>query len=179
MVALFPAVKASQFWCIAKDGDEVGRAIYKRHYSYRPYADGRKPKLFVGPGGKLVLVTPDDDALFVWRLCIDDTITVEKPGLRQTGISCAVFRNESADLSSAMILDAEPHAWAKWPAETRLYTQVDRREIRSRTRDVRRAGHCFIKAGWRHCGTTKGGLAILEKFRPHHPVDATEMIGGG
>ena len=54
-------------WIVAKDGDPTARALFRQHYSYKPYADGRDPALFVGPGEKLVLLTADASALFVWR----------------------------------------------------------------------------------------------------------------
>jgi hypothetical protein len=138
-----------RFWCAAKDGDEYGRHLFHRHYSRRVYRDGRKPKLFCGPGFKLVLISPKEDALFVWRKFKDDS--------GQQGINCAIFRNESNQLSSAMILEAERIAWARWPGE-RFYTYVKASKVRSCN-----PGYCFICAGWRRCGMTKSGLLILEK----------------
>lgn len=117
----------------------------------RRYADGRAPLLFVGPGEKMVLFTPAFDAIFVWRkfISLDG----------QTGVNCAVFRNESSTLSSALIAEAEALAWRRWPGE-RLYTYVDPRRIRSSN-----PGACFKKAGWRRCGVTKAKkLIILEKW---------------
>lgn len=146
-------------WTVARDGDADCRAIFHRHYSHRPYADGRDPKLFVGPGGKLVLVTPDLRALFVWRRFLDDA--KDGTGLRQSGVNCAVFRNEGGGLSSDLILAAEPFAWDRWPSERRLYTYVDPRK----TRHKRDPGRCFRRAGWSPCGETRGGLVILEKRR--------------
>ena len=55
-------------WIPIKDGDGRARALHDRHYSRRHFADGRKPKQFVGPGSHLVLFTVDCKALFVWRL---------------------------------------------------------------------------------------------------------------
>lgn len=107
--------------------------------------------LFVGPGGKMVLLTPDARALFVWRKFIDDS--------GQIGVNCAIFRNEGCGggrRSSELILDAMQHAWARWPGE-RFYTYVDPKEVRSSN-----PGYCFIVAGWRPCGYTKRGLRILE-----------------
>lgn len=144
-------------WLVTLDGDPVARAIYHRHYSHRPYADGRDPALFVGPGGKLVLMAPDESALFVWRLFIDDAD--DGTGKRQSGVCCAVFRNEGSAKSSEMILAAEPFASRKWPAERRFYTYVNAEKVR-RKRDP---GRCFVRAGWRRCGETRGGLLILEK----------------
>ncbi len=138
-------------WYSVKDGDTVARSIFDRHYSRYHYADGRKPKLFVGPGEKLILLTSDCTALFVWRKYINDS--------GQTGINCAVFRNEGNILSSTLILEAEQIAWSKWPGE-RLYTYVSATKIKSSN-----PGYCFLMAGWRKCGITKvNKLIILEKL---------------
>lgn len=137
-------------WVEVKDGNNTARTIFDRHYSRYRYADGRKPRLFVGPGEKIVLVTPCARSVFVWRKFISLDA--------QRGVNCAVFRNEGAGLSSALILNAEQIAWKRWPGE-RLYTYVNPRRIKSTN-----PGFCFIKAGWRRCGKTKGGLVILEKL---------------
>lgn len=137
-------------WLAALDGDARAYTLFRRHYSRKLYKDGRKPKLFVGPGEKMVLLTPMCDALFVWRKFISDD--------GQQGVNCAVFRNESDHLSSDLILEAEQVAWQRWPGQ-RLYTYVNQRKIRSTN-----PGWCFICAGWRECGRTKSkGLVILEK----------------
>jgi len=144
------------YWLPVKDGDPRAFALYRRHYSFRNYADGRRRNwsnpgrmLFVGPGEKMVLMTVQCDALFAWRKFIDDS--------GQVGVNCAVFRNESDILSSALILEAEQHAWRRWPGE-RLYTYVNPSAIRSIN-----PGYCYKMAGWCACGVTKGGLVVLEK----------------
>lgn len=147
-------------WVRTLDGDLDGLALYRRHYSRRPYKDGRDPALFVGPGDKLVLIAPDLSALFVWRKFKDDAIPP------QTGVNCAVFRNEGARLSSGLILAAEPYAYDRWPRENRLYTYVNAKRVRAK----RDPGRCFLRAGWRRCGTTKGGLLIFEKVREVTPA---------
>jgi len=141
----------TEYWRESRDGDPRGLALYRRHYSRRRYADGRDPALFVGPGEKTVLLSHDDDALFVWRKFIDAS--------GQQGVNCAVFRNESPHLASAMILDAETWAAERWPGE-RLYTYVNPRSIRSVN-----PGYCFKQAGWRAAGFTRGHrpLVILAK----------------
>ena len=146
-------------WTIAKDGDDACRSLFRRHYSFKPRR-GRRSLLFVGPGRKLVLITARIDALFVWRKFRDDS--------GQTGINCAVFRNESNFLSSVLILEAEAFAWNRWPKETRLYTYVNARKVRHK----RDPGRCFRKAGWSVVGTTKcNRLVILAKER------ASECVG--
>ncbi len=143
-------------WLLVKDGDDICRGIFHSHYSHRKYRDGRKPKLFVGPGRKMVLVTAGNDALFVWRKFIDKCIDARtnKP---QSGVNCSVFRNESRNVASEMILEAEWHANRRW-AHERLYTYVDPKKVKSRN-----PGYCFICAGWKKCGVTKSGLLIFEK----------------
>lgn len=139
-----------QSWRQVFDGNDAARSIYDRHYSRRRYADGRKPKLFVGPGEKLVLVTQTWDALFVWRKYKSDD--------GQQGVNCAAFRNESERLSSELIFEACEIAWQRWPGE-RLFTYVNPRRIRSSN-----PGYCFLMAGFRKCGETKRNkLVILER----------------
>lgn len=137
-------------WIPILDGDEEARRFFDRHYSRKRYADGRQPKLFVGPGQKLVLTTPCRRALFVWRKFIS--------GDGQQGINCAIFRNEGAGLSSDLIRDADTLADERWPGE-RHYTYVNQRRVLSRN-----PGYCFIAAGWQRCSMTKWNkLLILER----------------
>lgn len=54
----------------------------------------------------------------------------------------------------------------QWPTITRHYTYVAPNRVRSTN-----PGACFLFAGWRRCGVTKGGhgrdqLVILERTRP-------------
>lgn len=137
-------------WLAVKDGDPTARTLFRRHYSYRPYADGRDPALFVGPGEKLVLLTSDAKALFVWRRF--------RCGGGHEGINCAVFRNEGSGLSSELIREADAIADQRWPYE-RHYTFVNSRRVESTN-----PGYCFLRAGWRRCGITKWNrLVILER----------------
>ena len=155
MTSLEWAQTFGNVWMPIRDGDMRGRAMYNRHYSSRQYKDGRRPKLFTGPGQKLCLMTPDSRALFVWRKFIDRS--------GQVGVNCAIFRNENAFdgaiKSSELILAAETLAWTKWPGQ-RLYTYVNPRRVQSRN-----PGYCFKMAGWKLCGITKiNQLLILEKY---------------
>ena len=138
-------------WAETKDGDPIANALYRRHYSAHKYKDGRKPKRFAGPGEKIVLLTQDSLALFVWRKF--------KPMDNQKGINCAVFRNEGPIKSSQLILEAEFFAIKRWGA-FRGYTYVNQHKIKSNN-----PGFCFKKVGWKPCGITKvRKLIILEKY---------------
>ena len=146
-------------WIAIEETDPRGRALYERHYSTHRYRDHRRITRFVGPGEPMVLLTPESDALFVWRKFIDAS--------GQRGINCAIFRNEGPRLSSALIFEADDLAWQKWPGE-RLYTYVNAGKIRSTN-----PGYCFIKAGWQRCGFTKGGLIVLECYPANFRSDST------
>ena len=151
-----------EHWQEFRDGNARALEIFDRHYTSER-AHLRKVDQFVGPGQKLVLLTAAADALFAWRKHISDD--------GQQGVNCAVFRNEGPLLSSDLILEAMAIAWLRWPGE-RLYTYVDPEEIESTN-----PGYCFIKAGWRRCGMTKGGLVILEAL-PGTPVPSVAKRHG-
>lgn len=146
-MGLFPDTNP---WLEVRDGDARADALYRRHYSARrnkPRADKR----IGGPGRKMILLTAMADALFVWR----DFFPMDG----QTGINAACFRNESAILSSTLILCAEEMAGTRWPDAVRYYTYVDPRKVRSRN-----PGYCFLMAGWRRCGRTAArNLLVMEK----------------
>lgn len=148
--------QVSSHWYLAKDGNATARRLFHRHYSYRPYADGRRPLIFVGPGEKMVLINMDGTALFVWRRF--------QSADGQTGVNCAIFRNESGVRSSLLILEAEDAATARW-GETRAYTYVNPRKIISSN-----PGYCFQMAGWKKRGTTRWNkLLVLDKHLTVNP----------
>ena len=143
-------------WWLTKDGDLDCLEMYERHYSAYIYADARERRQFVGPGEKWVFRSHDASAVWVWRKFIDDCID-GRTGKRQDGINCAVFRNESPVRSSDLIRQADSIADVLWP-HSRHYTYIDPEKVASTN-----PGYCFLMAGWRKCGRTKGGLLIMER----------------
>jgi len=142
-------------WLGAHDGDPRALALFKRHYSYRRRAHGqaRGNNTFIGQGEKMVLLTLACDALFVWQF----STVPRRSG--QEGVCCSVFRNESPCLSSELIQAADEMAWRRWPGQ-RHYTYINPKKVRSSN-----PGFCFLKAGWRRCGTNKSGqLIVLERL---------------
>jgi len=136
-------------WFLTKDGDATLLEMYERHYSAHQYADGRKRKLFCGPGEKIVLRTRRGDAGFVWRRFKDDS--------GEQGVNCAFFRNESKHLASELIRQADAIADFVWPGAGH-YTYVNAGRVRSRN-----PGYCFLRAGWKKARLTKGGLIVLRR----------------
>lgn len=143
-------------WIEMRDGDESCRAIFDRHYSRYIYADGRRPKLFVGPGEKKVLLRADGGALFVWRKFRSDD--------GQRGVCCAVFRRESTiELASQLIQEAMAFADTTWPGE-RVYTYIDPAKVKpTMVRGYPVWGYCFYQAGWSFDGVSKSGKIRLAK----------------
>lgn len=145
-----PFLLPASTWTEVYDGDPTAFALFRRHYSF-----GRAARIpdtetrIAGPGQKMVLLSADARALFVWRKFLSKD--------HQQGINCAVFRNEGPLLSSDLIRAAMDLARARWPGE-RFYTYVNPRRVRSAN-----PGFCFLRAGWRRCGITKTRrLIILE-----------------
>jgi hypothetical protein len=137
-------------WVQVRDGDPTAAALFDRHYSRNRNAVG--DSRVAGPGQKMVLLTPCARALFVWRVFLS-----KDPTAGANDVNCAIFRNEGAGLSSALICAAMALAWERWPAR-RLYTYVNPRRVRGNN-----TGCCFLAAGWRRCGTTKTRrLLVLE-----------------
>jgi len=143
-----------QNWYAVKDGDATASALYERHYSCVNIKKRRRTgdKRICGPGEHMVLLADSGRALFVW-------VKHNRPDKAgQSGVYCAIFRNEGPLLSSALILEAEQLAWQRWPDE-RLYTYIGASKIKSVN-----PGYCFKVAGWTVCGVTKvNKLVILEK----------------
>ncbi len=142
------SVRITEHWHIIKDGDAAARAVFDNHYSRYRYKDGRQPKLFVGPGEKLVLATKDYSAIFAWRRYLDDW-------LKEPAVWCAIFRNDSEVLSSELIRQAGTVANCRWPGEP-WYTYVNPAEVKSGN-----PGYCFKLAGYEKIGETKSGLHVL------------------
>jgi hypothetical protein len=126
----------------------IAQKLADKHYS-REHRGSTKG--FVGPGEKLVLISPNGDALFAW-LRQDP----ELRGDKIDGVNCTIFRNEGNDLSSTLINEAEDWARQRWPYVKRLFTYVDPAEVASK-----RPGWCFLKAGWKEVGQNKSGKLLL------------------
>jgi hypothetical protein len=125
------------------------RRLADRHY---PRQTPGAPE-FTGNGQKLILRDAAGLVVFAWLF--------PNPALRrwdgQVGYNNVIFRNESAVQSSAIILEAEQHAVAKWGPRL-AYTYIDPRKVRSVN-----PGYCFKCAGWVFKRRSSRGKHLLEK----------------
>lgn len=125
-----------------------------RHYSRRTVG----ARQFLYNGRKIVIRNAEGTILFGWMWPQEQ---MRMDG--QTGYNCAIFRNESPRKSSEIILECERIAFEKW-GPRRMYTYVDPRKTKVIKRHGRRiVGFCFVKAGWKEIGISKGGLHLLAK----------------
>ena len=83
-----------------------------RHYSRRTVG----ARQFLYSGRKLVLRNAEGTILFAW-LYPDPAMRMDG----QTGLTCAIFRNESTRKASEIILEAERHAFKKWGGAKSVY----------------------------------------------------------
>ena len=138
------------YWVISHDMNPKAQELADRHYSRK--TPGSK-KGFIGPGEKLVLLSPTGDALFTWLRSRADY-----RGDKIEGVNCTIFRNEGPVLSSKLILEAEKFAHDRWPG-LKLFTYVSKEKVKSKN-----PGWCFMKAGWKPAGENKSGeLRLLVK----------------
>jgi len=100
------------------------------------------------------LRTEAGDACFIWKPVFHAIVRRDSG---QRGVCCSFFRNESRHRASDLVAQADAIADYLWPGR-RHYTYVDAARVRSRN-----PGYCFLVAGWRRCGRTRGGLLILER----------------
>ena len=167
------------YWLPVRDADPRVISLYERHYSADPKKRGRHRSGIAGPSERMILLTVDSQALYVWRLILppDQRISVlarpdrrrAKKGLPigvksssyfgdQYGVMCSIFRNESTVLSSLLIEEACQLAWQRWPGK-RLFTYVWDTKVKSVN-----PGYCFKVAGFKTCGRNADGrLSILER----------------
>ena len=139
-----------QTWTLSNRADPLARVIADRHYNRQ------KPgtRQFVPPGRCVVLYQPD--AFWVTSWPFAEYVKHAWPG----AWVCSAFRNEGAGLSSDLIRQAVAATRAIFgePPALGMISFVDA----SKTRHKRDPGRCFLRAGFRNVGFTKGKLVALQ-----------------
>ena len=127
------------------------RQLADRHYNRRSIG----AKDFVPPGRCLVLLSLDKTAFWVTSWQYPEWVKHAWPG----SWNCSAFRNEGSMLSSMLIRDAISCSrwyWKETPDEG-MITFINSDKVKPK----RQPGWCFLKAGFKHVGFTKGGLHVL------------------
>lgn len=139
-------------WRISHRADPPSVALADRHYSRQKIGSPQ----FVPPGRSVVLRSLTNDALWVTSWPYAQYVQRPFPAAWINSL----FRNESAERSSSLILQAIAATRWMWPEipDDGIITLIDATKIRHK----RDPGRCYRKAGFTHVGFTKGGLYILQ-----------------
>lgn len=158
-------------WRLSWRADPFARAIADRHYNRQKVGAPQ----FVPPGRCLVLVTHADSALWVTSWPLAEYVMHAWAG----AWLCSAFRNEGNHLSSDLITAAVAATRWRWPdvPDLGMVTFVDRSKVRQK----RDPGYCYLMAGFEPVGHTAGGLVALQLLpdampEPVAPLGAQEAM---
>jgi hypothetical protein len=143
--------------------DEV-RPLADRHYNRQKIG----AKGFVPPGRCLVLKTQPVDAFWVTSYPFAEYVRHQWAG----AFVCSAFRNEGNKLSSELIRQAVSCTISIWnPPPMGMITFVNKDKVKPK----QHPGFCFLKAGFRHVGETKGGLLAFQMLPHEMPPPMSPM----
>ena len=148
--------------------DNQSRIIADRHYNRQKVGTAQ----FVPPG-RCVVLRSDEGGGALWVTSWPFAEYVRHAWAGAWVNSC--FRNEGAGLSSELIREAiaaTRYYWQDIP-ELGMITFVDAGKVR-RKRDP---GRCYIRAGFKHIGETKGGLLTFQLL-PEEMPEAMAPLNG-
>ena len=139
-------------WRLTNKGDSRAAALADRHYSRRKIGSPQ----FMPPGETVVLITPDADAVFGWWRPHPRSGLKAMNGL--DGWTCTIFRNESRQLSSLLILAAERALLdcGVTVGPDGFITYVWDAKVKSSN-----PGYCFKAAGWQVRGRSADNRKTL------------------
>lgn len=127
---------------------------------------------FVPPGRCLVLLEKTGSAVWVTSWPYAQYVKHAWAGAWVNSI----FRNENRDnLSSDLIVEALAYTRGFWgdPPPLGLVSFVDASKIKHK----RDPGRCYVKAGAKHVGFTKGGLYVFQFLLEDFPAPYIDSLG--
>ena len=155
-------------WRLSHRADPFARKIADRHYNRQKPGTPQ-----FAPTGSCVVFSAETDtgrAFWITSFPFAEWVKHEWAG----AWVCSAFRNEGAGKASKMIREAVAATRAHYgePPALGMVTFVNPDKVR----DKANPGHCFIIAGFRPCGYTKGGLLALQMTPDRMPA-AEPAIG--
>ncbi len=149
----------AKLWVRSHRADPEVVPLADRHYNRQKVGSPQ----FAPPGRCLVLKTPAVDAFWITSWPFAQYVKHAWAG----AWVCSAFRNEGPTLSSDLIKDAVAATLAYYGAapDLGMITFVDA----AKTRKKRDPGRCYLRAGFRHVGYTKGGLVALQLLPSEMP----------
>lgn len=144
-------------WFLSHRADPRAVAIADQHYNRQKIGTPQ----FVPPGRCVVLLK--NKSLWTTSWPFQEYVKHQWGGAWINSL----FRNESDDLSSELIREAISATISIWPniPSLGMVTFVDAAKIRHK----RDPGRCYLKAGFKKIGMTKGGLVVLQMLPGQMP----------
>jgi len=142
----------SSYWLPSHRADPEVVPLADRHYNRQKVGSPQ----FAPPGRCIVFKTPALDAFWITSWPFAQYVKHAWAG----AWVCSAFRNEGPTLSSLLIREAVQRTIAHYgaPPDLGMITFVDPKK----TRHKRDPGRCFLRAGFKNVGFTKGGLVALQ-----------------
>jgi hypothetical protein len=152
-------------WEVSHRADRLAVPLADRHYNRQKIGS----KQFVPPGRCFVL-RHGTSAVWVTSWPFGEYVRHAWPGAWINSL----FRNESEHLASAMICEAVGLTRGRWPdvPELGMVTFVDASKVRQK----RNPGYCYLMAGFRQVGETRGGLLAFQMLAAEMP-DPIDLPG--
>lgn len=145
-------------WVRSHRADPEVVPLADRHYNRQKIGAPQ----FAPPGRCLVLKTRAVDAFWITSYPFAQYVKHAWAG----AWVCSAFRNEGPILSSELIREAVAVSRWEWSTpELGMITFVDTKK----TRKKRDPGYCYLKAGFKNVGFTKGGLVALQMLPEDMP----------
>jgi hypothetical protein len=154
-------------WKLSHRADPPALALADRHYNRQKIGSPQ----FVPPGRCFVLLSECNRAVWVTSWPFAQYVKHAWAGAWVNSI----FRNEGAGLSSDLIRQAVSATRANWPdvPGLGLITFVHAGKVKAK----RDPGYCYLRAGFKNVGATKGGLVALQLLPADMP-EPMEARGG-
>ena len=161
----FEALVRPSRWIRSHRADPQVVPLADRHYNRQKIGSQQ----FAPPGRCLVLKTADLDAFWITSWPFAEFVKHAWAG----AWVCSAFRNESQHLSSELIREAVAATLDEYgePPALGMITFVDTKK----TRKKRDPGRCYLRAGFKNCGMTKGGLVALQLLPGDMPEPQRSM----
>lgn len=150
-------------WQLANRADIRCLPLADRHYNRQKVGSPQ----FVPPGRCLVLLSNCERALWVTSWPFAQYVKHAWAGAWVNSL----FRSEGAGIASQLIGEAVSATRSVWKApELGIVSFVDTKHVSpKKVRGCSIYGYCYLKAGWRHVGFTKGGLWAWQQLPDQMP----------
>lgn len=153
----------TEAWTLSHRADRRALPLADRHYNRQKIGSPQ----YVPPGRCFCLVSEGERAVWVTSWPFGEYVRHDWPGAWVNSL----FRKECPGRASDMIRAAVAATRMFWhPPELGIVSFVDPNEVPGVVvRGERIYGYCYLRAGWKHVGFTKGGLWAWQQLPADMP----------